>query len=217
MSRALPVLRASSRIQRFISPVAQGPSFCRAFHSSPIPHSGLQNIFETSDLPSLSVTKLTARGFHLTDDLVVPGGLVLVGGRALIWDVDPPSLPAGGTIVDAWKGWTKERFEVFSSVVPRPEILLFGTGKQVIPAPKEIKDYVSGLGIQLDVMDSVSSSAFHKPTIPRANCLPIAEIPAQCGINIQSPDGRGSDYRRCTMSLITYQPTDRQAQMTDAT
>jgi uncharacterized protein len=36
------------------------------------------------------------------------------------------------------------------------EILLFGTGQTVLPAPKEIKDYISSLGIQLDVMDSVS-------------------------------------------------------------
>jgi NADH dehydrogenase [ubiquinone] 1 alpha subcomplex assembly factor 3 len=36
------------------------------------------------------------------------------------------------------------------------EILLFGTGQTVIPAPKEIRDYISSLGIQLDVMDSVS-------------------------------------------------------------
>jgi NADH dehydrogenase [ubiquinone] 1 alpha subcomplex assembly factor 3 len=75
---------------------------------------------------------------------------------------------------EAWKGWTKERFQVFESVVPRPgeyinlnrcgtkadqaEILLFGTGQTVMPAPKEIKDYISSLGIQLDVMDSVSHS-----------------------------------------------------------
>jgi uncharacterized protein len=35
------------------------------------------------------------------------------------------------------------------------EILLFGTGQTVLPAPKEIRDYISSLGIQLDVMDSV--------------------------------------------------------------
>lgn len=35
------------------------------------------------------------------------------------------------------------------------EILLFGTGLTTVPAPKGIRDYISGLGIQLDVMDSV--------------------------------------------------------------
>lgn len=36
-----------------------------------------------------------------------------------------------------------------------PEMLIFGTGESVVPPPKEIKEYISGLGIQLDVQSSV--------------------------------------------------------------
>ncbi len=36
------------------------------------------------------------------------------------------------------------------------EILIFGTGARVLPPPREVRDYISSLGIQLDVMDSVS-------------------------------------------------------------
>lgn len=36
------------------------------------------------------------------------------------------------------------------------EILLLGTGQRALPAPKRLREYISGLGIQLDVMDSVS-------------------------------------------------------------
>lgn len=145
------------------------------------PSLSLQNIFETPDRPSLTIAKLTPKGFHLSDDLVVPGGLVLAGYQALLWDVDPPKGDGAGGLASAWQGWTKERFQVFETVVPRPgmlgvrnsakerfrtdisEILLFGTGQTVLPAPKEIRDYVSSLGIQLDVMDSVSHSGFTKP------------------------------------------------------
>lgn len=162
MSRPTATLRAALSASRPTTTlprlVALPSPQARSFHATQTPRSGLQNIFETSDLPSLSIAKLTPRGFHLTDDLVIPGGLVLVGGRALMWDVDPPILPPGGTLPDAWKGWTADRFAVFATVVPRPEILLFGTGQNVLPVPKEIRDYVSGLGIQLDVMDSVSNS-----------------------------------------------------------
>lgn len=42
------------------------------------------------------------------------------------------------------------------TVLTPAEILIFGTGERVLPAPKAIRDYISGLGIQLDVMDSVS-------------------------------------------------------------
>ncbi len=41
------------------------------------------------------------------------------------------------------------------------EILLFGTGSRVIPAPRAVRDYISSLGIQLDVMDSVSAFSIY--------------------------------------------------------
>ena len=41
----------------------------------------------------------------------------------------------------------------------RPEILLLGTGLTVLPPPPELRRYISSLGIQLDVMDSVSPMA----------------------------------------------------------
>jgi NADH dehydrogenase [ubiquinone] 1 alpha subcomplex assembly factor 3 len=152
-----------------IARIAQ-PITTRALHSTR-PVQSLQNIFDTADRPSLTIAKLTPDGFHLSDDLVVPGGLVLAGYQALLWNVDPPKGDGTNGMEAAWQGWTKERFQVFESVVPRPgelfvflqerayahdiEILLFGTGQTVLPAPKEIRDYISSLGIQLDVMDSV--------------------------------------------------------------
>lgn len=39
------------------------------------------------------------------------------------------------------------------------EILLLGTGSTVLPPPPELRSYISSLGIQLDVMDSVSTPA----------------------------------------------------------
>jgi hypothetical protein len=46
--------------------------------------------------------------------------LIFAGGRALLWDVDPPNEGAGGGIEGYWKGWREERFRVFETVVPRP-------------------------------------------------------------------------------------------------
>lgn len=91
----------------------------RAFHSSS-PALSLQNLFETPDNPPLSVTKLDAKGFHLSDGLVVPGGCVFTDGRAFLWDVDPPVGDGSQGLSKAWAGWTPERFSVFEHVVPRP-------------------------------------------------------------------------------------------------
>lgn len=44
-----------------------------------------------------------------------------------------------------------------------PEILLLGTGSTVLPPPPELRSYISSLGIQLDVMDSVSPTS---PALP---------------------------------------------------
>ncbi|RSH93381.1 hypothetical protein EHS25_007737 [Saitozyma podzolica] len=153
MSRLIPSLRPLAT-----SSTRLAPQSIRTLTST-APRLSLQNLFDTPDLPPLSVSKLTPKGFHLSDGLVVPGGLIFAGGRALLWDVDPPSEGAGGGIEGYWKGWREERFRVFETVVPRPEILLLGTGERVVPAPKAIREYISSLGIQLDVMDSRNAAS----------------------------------------------------------
>lgn len=57
--------------------------------------------------------------------------------------------------------WNK--IGIWESQLTLVEFLIFGTGEQSIPAPKEIKDYISSLGIQLDVMDSVSLLILRQP------------------------------------------------------
>ena len=45
---------------------------------------------------------------------------------------------------------------ILKSRFDRSEILLLGTGSTVLPPPPELRSYISSLGIQLDIMDSVS-------------------------------------------------------------
>ena len=94
----------------------------RHIHStSRLRASALQNLFDADDRPSLFIEKLNEKGFYLSDHLVVPGGLIIVDGRPLLWNVDPPrDYDAKGGIEGIWRGWAKERFSVFETVVPRP-------------------------------------------------------------------------------------------------
>ncbi|KAJ9121524.1 hypothetical protein QFC22_002142 [Naganishia vaughanmartiniae] len=133
----------------------------RTIHTTPhLRSGGLTNLFDADDQgarPRLAVHKLNDEGFHLSDGLVIPGGVVFLDNRAFLWDVDPvgtDELSGRGR----WKeeGWSKDRFKIFETVVPRPEILLFGTGKSALPPPPDIREYISSLGISLDIMDSVS-------------------------------------------------------------
>lgn len=136
---------------------------------------GLVNLFDAGDNPPLSVQKLTPQGFHLSDGLVVPGGLIFADGRAFMWDVDPPK--ATGGLDEVWGGWSPERFELFARVVPRPEILVFGTGERVFPAPKSIRDYVSSLGIQLDVMDTRNAASTYNLLFEEGRTVSAALCP----------------------------------------
>lgn len=99
----------------------QSPPPSNPLHSTPVFRSeALTNLFDTGDRPSLFVTKLNNEGFHLSDNLVVPGGLILLGGRPLLWDVDPPKDDPKAGLEGMWTGWGKERFSVFELVIPRP-------------------------------------------------------------------------------------------------
>lgn len=46
----------------------------------------------------------------------------------------------------------------------RAEILLVGTGQRGLFPPPSFKKYLNGLGIQVDVLDSVSSSLSCRPS-----------------------------------------------------
>ncbi|BEI81086.1 hypothetical protein CcaverHIS002_0202460 [Cutaneotrichosporon cavernicola] len=174
---------------RHTQPLAAHCARARAFHASAAARSGLTNLFEAGDNPPLSVSKLDARGFHLSDGLLVPGGLVFVDGRALLWDVDPPGDSKGG-MAAAWAGWSAERFEVFERVVPRPEILLFGTGARVLPPPREVRDYISSLGIQLDVMDSRNAASTYNLLFEEGRTVSAALCP------LQPVDSRTGEHKK---------------------
>ncbi|OCF37156.1 hypothetical protein I317_00120 [Kwoniella heveanensis CBS 569] len=140
---------------------------------------------DSTDAPNLAINKLTPRGFILSDNLVIPGGAIFHSGRAVLWDVDPPKTDKGN-IEAMWDGWTIDRFRVFEMVVPRPEILLFGTGQTAIPAPKAVREYISSLGIQLDVMDTRNAASTYNllaeegRTVSAALC-PLGPIDPRTG------------------------------------
>ncbi|GMK56497.1 hypothetical protein CspeluHIS016_0303370 [Cutaneotrichosporon spelunceum] len=174
------VLRTASRLvpASCFSQRLAPASLTRALHASTPARSGLTNLFEAGDNPPLSVSKLDERGFHLSDGLLVPGGLVFADGRAFLWDVDPPADSKGG-MAAAWAGWSPERFAVFERVVPRPEILLFGTGSRVLLPPREVRDYISSLGITLEIMDSRNAASTYNLLFEEGRTVSAALCPLQ--------------------------------------
>jgi NADH dehydrogenase [ubiquinone] 1 alpha subcomplex assembly factor 3 len=52
---------------------------------------------------------MTPGGMQLQDGLLLPGACIFLEGKVFLWDIPH----------DVTK-WTKERFEVFETVVPKP-------------------------------------------------------------------------------------------------
>lgn len=92
----------------------------RPLHSTLRTQDGLTNLFESDDQPALSITKLNEKGFVLTDNLVIPGGMIFLDNRPILWDVNPPRMDGVKGVEEAWKGFGKEAFGVLELVVPRP-------------------------------------------------------------------------------------------------
>ncbi|KAF8076805.1 NADH dehydrogenase 1 alpha subcomplex assembly factor 3 [Lyophyllum atratum] len=117
----------------------------RRIHVSAIRRdSSFTNILADDNPPAVQVKSITNQGIQLMDGLLIPSSCIFLEGKVFLWDV-PSTL---------WVGWEKEHFEIFETVVPKPEILLFGTGKTISQIPPQLRTYLNQLGIQVDVMDT---------------------------------------------------------------
>ncbi|KAI0268101.1 DUF498-domain-containing protein, partial [Gloeopeniophorella convolvens] len=106
--------------------------------------SHLTNILAGEIPPPVQVKSLSDAGLLLQDGRLFPSACIFLEGEVLLWEV-PQTL---------WKDWDESKFGVFEIVVPKPEILLIGTGKSVSPLPSALRQHLNKLGIQVDVMDS---------------------------------------------------------------
>jgi NADH dehydrogenase [ubiquinone] 1 alpha subcomplex assembly factor 3 len=105
---------------------------------------GLENILGGGPAPPVQVRSIGEEGLQLADGLVIPSACIFLDGQVFLWKV--PSEP--------WDGWTKNHFRIFDVVVPKPEILLLGTGKHVAPLPQTLRNHLNQQGIQVDIMDT---------------------------------------------------------------
>lgn len=109
------------------SHLARPTPHVRAFHPARptlAGSGGLTNLFDAENMsdparPRLQVAKLNDQGFHLSDGLIIPGGVIFVDDRAFLWDVDPVKVERD-TGRGVWREWTVERFKIFETVLPRP-------------------------------------------------------------------------------------------------
>ena len=83
----------------------------RVFHSVPVLRSSMFTNMLASDIPPpVQVSSITSSGILLADGVIIPSACIFLDGKVFLWDV-PENL---------WEGWTKDHFEIFEAVVPKP-------------------------------------------------------------------------------------------------
>jgi len=145
-------------------------SYCRALHASRTTADAstpFDNILAGSDAPPVEVKTVTNEGIQLADGLVIPGPCIFLEDKVFLWKV-PEKL---------WEGWNKEHFEVFEMVVPKPEILLLGTGKRVAMLPPALRQHLNRTGIQVDVMDTRNACSTYNLLLEEGRKVAAALLP----------------------------------------
>ncbi|KAJ7865679.1 DUF498-domain-containing protein [Mycena leptocephala] len=105
--------------------------------------SGLTNILASGTPPPIQIASVSEGGIVLEDGLLLPSACIFLEGKVFLWDVP-------GSVTQ----WGREHLGVFEVVVPRPEILLLGTGTEMAHPPPSVRTFLAGLGIQVDVMST---------------------------------------------------------------
>lgn len=111
------------------------------------------NMFDRG--PNVGIEVITKHGFVLSNHIKVDQALILLNGSPFLWNA-PPRTPGFLPM----KAWDLETFKIFELVSPRPELIMFGTGREFAPIPEHVRQYFFKLGIQVDQMNSVSHRAF---------------------------------------------------------
>jgi hypothetical protein len=68
------------------------------------------NFLASETPPPVQVSTITPDGIHLANGVLLPSACIFLHGNVFLWEV-PPKL---------WDGWTRDQFEIFETVVPRP-------------------------------------------------------------------------------------------------
>ncbi|KAI9261997.1 NADH dehydrogenase 1 alpha subcomplex assembly factor 3 [Sporodiniella umbellata] len=123
--------------------------------------------------PNVGVEIITKTGgFVLSNNVKVDQPLILLNGSAFLWN--PPARTKGHIPM---KGWDLECFKIFDIISPRPELVLFGTGKDLAPLPEEVRKYFFQRGMQVDQMNTKHAAATYNVLAEEGRRVALALLP----------------------------------------
>lgn len=153
-----------------ITNISSHPLLRRTLHTSYPRFSNLTNLFGDvpNDYTSVRVHTITSKGnIELSSGLTLTGPCIFLGGKVFLWDV-PLSL---------WDKWTPQMLQIFDVVVPKPEILIFGTGQRTVQLPSVLRTHLLQTGIQCDMMDTRNACSTYNLLIEEGRNVAAALLP----------------------------------------
>ncbi|KAJ2787378.1 hypothetical protein GGI15_000742 [Coemansia interrupta] len=120
---------------------------------APLLDAGIANIFQVSD-DMLSVAETLPTGFRLNSGRTVHGPLLIVNNEAFGLAIPPPTPDDKGRVANPLQILDPQALRVLDVVSPKPELLVVGGGKAVALLSKEAREYLTGIGIKVELASS---------------------------------------------------------------
>ncbi|KAI8988928.1 NADH dehydrogenase 1 alpha subcomplex assembly factor 3 [Pilobolus umbonatus] len=124
--------------------------------------------------PNVGIEVITKHGFVLSNHIKIDQPLILVSGSPFLWN-PPPRSPGFMPMKD----WPLDTFKIFEVVSPKPELIMFGTGKEFAPIPEHIRKFFFELGIQVDQMNSKLAAATYNVLAEEGRRVAAALLPLE--------------------------------------
>ncbi|KAI8987851.1 NADH dehydrogenase 1 alpha subcomplex assembly factor 3 [Mycotypha africana] len=116
---------------------------------------------------------ITKKGFVLSNNIKVEQPLILINGTPFLWRTPPRSENTHMPMKD----WSLDAFKIFELVSPKPELIMFGTGRDMAPIPEHIRQFFFKLGIQVDQMNTKHAAATYNVLAEEGRRVAAALLP----------------------------------------
>jgi NADH dehydrogenase [ubiquinone] 1 alpha subcomplex assembly factor 3 len=128
------------------------------------------DIYSTAATPATAIDACTPHGFHLNNGVKISGGsgVLLFGGEAFAWRPWSASASASATASASIGSLLTptgtleiplSSLGVLDLLYPKPDLLIVGTGSRLWGLGREAREFLTRMGVRVDVMDTGNASA----------------------------------------------------------
>ncbi|ORX91155.1 DUF498-domain-containing protein [Basidiobolus meristosporus CBS 931.73] len=135
-------------------------------------HTPLVNILaRKASSPAIDIIGIDT--FTLSDGEKIQGPIIILNGTVFEWNV-----PYGKkNDAKPFDTWVPEMFKLFEVVSPKPEILVLGTGDDLVPLPESLRQYLFKQGVQIEIQNTRSACQTYNVLLDEERAVSAALLP----------------------------------------